>query len=76
MGLMPQPQNWRFCLDVGVANANPLDWLPGAATATAAAEIGTWAPCSNFDAVTVVADEPEVGHGVTQPAPIWPASGW
>jgi len=71
---MTQPRNRRVCLDVGVADANPLDWLPGAATA--AAEIGTWGRCSDFDAVTVVADEPEVGHGVTQPAPIWPVSGW
>ncbi|RYG88365.1 MAG: hypothetical protein EON59_04670 [Alphaproteobacteria bacterium] len=57
---MPAIEGRRVCLAMGVANAQPLDWLPGAANA--AQEIGEWARCSNFDAVTVLTDQPEVGQ--------------
>lgn len=68
----------RVCLAIGVANAKPLDWLPGAANA--ARDIGDWARCSGFDAVTVLTDEASIGQsrwakGQKQPRPIKPEGG-
>jgi len=57
---MPNLQDRRVCLAIGVANAKPLDWLPGAATA--ARDIAAWARCSGFDAVTLLTDQAEVGQ--------------
>lgn len=52
---MPQ----RLCLAIGVANAAPLDYLPGAANA--AHDIGEWARAAGFDKVAVLTDEARVG---------------
>lgn len=70
---MPNLQDRRVCLAIGVANAKPLDWLPGAATA--ARDIAAWARCSGFDAVTLLTDQAEVGQtrwtkGDAEPAEI------
>lgn len=63
----------RVCLAIGVVNAKPLDWLPGAANA--ARDISDWARCSGFDAVTLLTDEEAVGQtrwilGQDKPSPI------
>lgn len=50
----------RILLAIGVANANPLEWLPGAAYA--ARDIGDWARCSGFTAVSVLTDEAAIGQ--------------
>lgn len=75
---MPSPEERRVCLTIGVANARPLEWLPGAANA--ARDIGEWARCSGFDAVTILTDEPSVGQtrwgiGDGQPTSINHATG-
>ncbi len=57
---MPEIPGRRVCLAIGIANAKPLDWLPGAATT--ARETGIWAKSSTFDAVTVLTDEPAIGQ--------------
>ena len=49
----------RLCLAIGVANAAPLEYLPGAANA--AHDIGEWARAAGFDKVVVLTDEARVG---------------
>ena len=50
----------RICLAIGAANAETLEYLPGASNA--AHEIAEWARTSNFDKVTLLTDEDRLGN--------------